>query len=334
MSFSAEKVAVLGSGSWGTALAAHLCRLGHEVVLWGRDAALLTAIEGGSNPNYFPNDSLPNNLSTKTSLEVALREAAVVVIAVPASAVRKLAEQAKPFIQAKAIVVSTAKGVESESAKRMSEVLTEELGASTNVAVLSGPSFALEVLRAQHTAVTIAAGNAELADKCRGVFHSQTFRVYSSTDVVGVELGGVFKNIISLACGVVDGMELGDNARAALITRGLAEMQRFVTSMGGEKLTVVGLSGLGDLVLTATGKLSRNRQVGVRLGKGESLKDIISNMNQIAEAVYSTETVLSLSAKNQLELPIASAVGEILAGNISCKEAVQKLFARPAKSEV
>ena len=348
-------VAVLGSGSWGTALAHHLARVGHQVTLWGRDFGVLDAIAHGKpNPRYLSGVALHPSLKTEADLPKALEGVEAIVIAVPSDAVRNIAQQ---FFQQQCfhglteqrrtqqeqpaakelLIVSTSKGVEQQSLAPMSQVLEEELqkapGVEARIAVLSGPSFALEVAQGKPTAVTAASKHERVAEQVAELFHYDNFRIYTSTDVAGVEFGGVYKNIIAIAAGVVDGLEMGANARAALITRGLAEMQRIVVQLGGKPTTVMGLSGLGDLLLTATGDLSRNRQVGLRLAHGEKLEDILRTLGAVAEGVKSTFNVRELVHRLQVSAPITEEVAKLLEGKRSAKESAGALLSRARKSE-
>ena len=329
-----SKVAVIGCGSWGTALAQHLSRSGYEVALTGNEPDVLAAIaEKQENTKYFPGHVLSAPVAVTTLQKTALNGAELVVLAVPSFAMRGVISEAKASLAAGTIVVSVAKGLEGGTLKTMSGVLSEELGEGWPVAVLSGPSFALEVLRGLPTAVTIASRSEETAKKAAVYFHHQYFRVYTSTDLVGVELGGAVKNIIALAAGVVDGLGMGNNARAALITRGVAEMQRLITALGGKPQTVAGLSGLGDLLLTATSDLSRNRRVGIRLGKGEKLPEIVASLGQVAEAVETASKALDLARQHGISVPIVEQVDAVLAGRVTAGDAVKSLLAREQRAE-
>lgn len=331
---AAEQITVLGAGSWGTALAHHLARAGHRVTLWGRDEDVLQSVATShANPKYFPNETLHPCILTEASLAKAVEKADIVVLAVPSDAVREVAGELKGHLKAHAVLVSTAKGLERSTLKTMSEVLLEVLGPSFPVAVLAGPSFALEVLRGLPTAVTMAAVDEEVVKKAAAAFHFDNMRVYTLHDVIGVEYGGVMKNVLALAAGVVDGVGMGQNARAAIITRGLVEMQRVVVALGGDRLTVTGLSGLGDLLLTATGDLSRNRQVGVRLGKGEKLDDILTSLGQVAEGVHSARMVAELARQKNISAPIVEQIELVLNGSVTIRQAVEALLARDRKHE-
>ena len=328
--------AVVGGGSWGTALARILAGKGHHVRLWVRDPDLARTIERRrENPRYLAGVRLDGPLRATADLADALADAALVVSALPSHVVRGVMAKAAPHVLEEAIVVSASKGIEEESLKRMTEVLGEVLGRGPGdrLAVLSGPSFAAEVCREAPTAVTVAAEDLGVADSVRTAFFTPRFRVYTSDDVVGVELGGAVKNVVAIATGIADGLEYGYNARAALITRGLAEISRLGTALGGQRLTFMGLAGLGDLVLTCTGELSRNRTVGFRLGRGESLETILGEMRQVAEGVRSTRSVRDLAARIDVEMPIVEQVYEMLYHAKSPQVVVEELMTRESKPE-
>lgn len=326
-------VAVLGAGSWGTALAHHLARAGHQVTLWGRDAAALRAIEETHrNPRYFGEIELCDAIKVRSDLAAALTDASMVVFAVPSSAMPQVARDAAGVLTGHPVLVSTAKGLEAETNRRLSLVLGSVLPAASGIAVLSGPSFAKEVVKRVPTAVTIAAEDEPTLEAAARAFHFDNLRIYRSTDVIGVELGGVVKNVIALAVGLLDGADVGANARAGLITRGLAEMQRLIVGYGGQPMTVVGLSGLGDLLLTATGDLSRNRQVGLRLGRGDKLEDVLRELGQVAEAVGTTTKVQQLAREAGISTPIIDEVARVLSGEHTVSAAIAALFKRaPAR---
>ena len=326
--------AVVGGGSWGTALARLLAAKGRHVRLWVRDPGLAATIEAGrENPRYLPGARLDGRIRATSDLGGALAGAALIVSAVPSHVVRSVMAEAAVHVGDDSVVVSASKGIEEGSLKRMTEVLEEVLGRAEGLAVLSGPSFAAEVARGVPTAVTVAAHDPEVAESVRGAFFAPRFRVYTSDDVVGVELGGAVKNVVAIATGIADGLEYGSNARAALITRGLAEISRLGTALGGQRLTFMGLAGLGDLVLTCTGDLSRNRTVGLRLGRGETLEAILRDMKQVAEGVRSTRSVRDLAARNGIEMPIVEQVHEMLYHAKSPQVVVEELMTRESKPE-
>jgi glycerol-3-phosphate dehydrogenase (NAD(P)+) len=329
-------VTVLGAGSWGTALAIHLAEAGHQVRLWARDAALVARlVESGENPVYLPGARLPTAVTPTGSLEEACREAGMVVLACPSSGMRALATQLRRLLDVQPFVVSTAKGVEQESRLTMSAVLDEVLGPAhrARVAVLSGPSFAREVARGVPTAVTVAAHDLATAEAVQRLFTGPVFRVYTTTDVVGVEIGGAVKNVIALASGVSEGLGFGHNSRAAIITRGLAEMMRLALRLGGDRQTLAGLSGLGDLVLTCTGELSRNRRVGLRLGAGERLADIVASMREVAEGVPNTRSVREVARSVGVEMPITEQMYLLLYEGKAPRQVVVDLMTRELRRE-
>jgi glycerol-3-phosphate dehydrogenase (NAD(P)+) len=329
-----KKVAVLGAGSWGTALAHHLCRAGHETLLWGRDIEVLESIAAAHvNPHYLPDLELHPALKTEREIGRALTGRDCIVFAVPSNSLHEVLLLAKSTITPDQLIISTAKGLEDGTLRPMSAVLEHELSATAGIAVLSGPSFAREVVLGRPTAVTMAARSVETAAKAASYFHMDYFRIYTSSDIVGVEYGGLLKNVIALACGVVEGMGMGENARAALLTRGLLEMQRLTQALGGEPATVTGLSGLGDLILTATGNLSRNRRVGLLLGQGQQLPEIIAGLGQVAEAVRVAPMAAELARRHQVRAPIIEEVDKILSGQSSVQESVRKLLSRAPAEE-
>ncbi|MCC7179252.1 MAG: NAD(P)-dependent glycerol-3-phosphate dehydrogenase [Acidobacteria bacterium] len=330
-----EQVTVIGSGSWGTALAVHLSHVGHAVTLWARDAAL--AAEMGArraNPVYLPDITFPPSLRSTASLEEALSGAGVVVVAVPSHGVRAVARQMAPRLVPGALVVSATKGIEEGSLLRMSEVLSAELPAAGDVAVVSGPSFALELARGLPTAVVVASAAHRSVERVQAEFRSPSLRLYGTPDVAGVEIGGALKNTIAIAAGVVEGLGQGHNALAALITRGLAEVTRLAVAMGGQRETLAGLAGLGDLVLTCTGGLSRNRHVGAELARGRSLGDVLASTKMVAEGVRTTNAALALGVRFGVELPIAEQVSEVLSGRKDPPTALRELMGRRQKAEL
>jgi glycerol-3-phosphate dehydrogenase (NAD(P)+) len=327
-------VAVLGAGSWGTSLAVHLSRVGHDVRLWARDPALVDDMEARrANAVYLPDVTLPESVSVTASLEVALDATELVVSAIPSHGCRAVMRAAAPYMAPSATIVSATKGLEVDTLRRMSEVIAQELGPRRPVVVLSGPSFASEVAQQLPTAVLAASSNQAAADLVQAEFRGPYFRLYGSPDVVGVEIGAALKNVIAIAAGVVEGLGLGHNALAALITRGLAEVTRLACAAGGRRETLAGLSGLGDLVLTCTGHLSRNRHVGLELARGRTLPDILSGMKMIAEGVRTTGASLALGAKYGVELPIATQMADVLAGRSDVRAAVDALMLRRQRAE-
>ncbi len=328
-------VTVLGAGSWGTALSVHLAREGRTVRLWARDPQLVERMSATrQNPRYLPGALLPPGVTPMAALGAALDGTAFVIVAVPSHGVRAVVRAATPFIAAQAILVSATKGLEVETHARMSEVIAGETAGRFPVVVLSGPSFAAEVARGLPAAVLAASGDPGAAARVQEHFRGRGLRLYVSDDVAGVEIGGALKNVIAIAAGAVDGLGLGHNAMSALITRGLAEISRLASAEGGRRDTLAGLSGLGDLVLTCTGDLSRNRHVGLELGRGRSLSDILSGMHMVAEGVRTTGAALALGARHGIELPIAAQMAEVLEGRTSPAEAVEALMGRRQRAEV
>jgi glycerol-3-phosphate dehydrogenase (NAD(P)+) len=329
-----SKAAVVGAGSWGTALAQHLARTGVEISLWDRCPKVVESINRQrENTQYFPGYTLHENIKASQDLVGTLRDNKLVVFGVPSAAIRAVARSVGKNLLTGAICVITAKGFEKDTLLPLHEVATEELPKDANIAVLSGPSFAAEVIRDLPTAVTIAADDAEVAKRAAAAFHSRNFRVYTSSDVVGVEVGGASKNVIAVGVGVIDGVGIGLNARAALITRGLAEIQRLAVALGADPLTVTGLSGLGDLLLTATGELSRNRRVGLGLGRGKALPEILQELGQVAEGVENAQQINELAQRHGIHMPITREVHALVTGECSVEESVERLLSRDQKDE-
>lgn len=330
------RIAVIGGGSWGTALAKLLAELEHEVTLWFHNPQVerITA-EQRENSVYLAGFQLPEELRTTTAMSEAVAGAAVVLAVCPSHAMREVMAAAVPFLGPDTLLVSASKGVEERTLKRMSEVLVELAGwqRAGQVASLSGPSFAREVAAGMPTAVTVAAADMAVAERLQQIFLGPTFRVYASTDLIGVEIGGTVKNVIAIAAGVSDGLGFGSSTRAALITRGVAEIARLVQKLGGDPRTVSGLSGVGDLVLTCTGDLSRNRTVGLRLGRGERLADILAAMKMVAEGVKNSSTVCELARRAGVEMPIAEQVRQLLHDNKPARQVVGDLMGRQARPE-
>ena len=328
-------VAVLGGGSWGTALAIHLAREGRRVRLWARDPVLVDEMIGASeNARYLPGLPLPASVAPTASLAAAVDGAGCVVVAVPSHGLRAVVRAAAPMIEDDTIVVSAAKGLEVESFERMSQVIRDEVRGRARVVVLSGPTFASEVARGLPAAVLAASSDSDAASRVQEQFRGRGLRLYVSDDVAGVEIGGALKNVIAIAAGVVEGLGLGHNAMAALITRGLAEISRLACAEGARRDTLAGLSGLGDLVLTCTGDLSRNRHVGIELGRGRTLHEILSGMRMVAEGVKTTGAALALGARHGIELPIAWQMQRVLDARTSPAEAVEALMGRRQRAEV
>lgn len=331
------RVAVIGAGSWGTTVAALATRNATSVVLWSRRAELADAIDTGhENPDYLPGRVLPSTLRATSDLAEALAGAEAVVLAVPSHGLRGVLEQARQLVPAGVPVVSLAKGLETGSLKRMTEVVVEVLDGHPpeRVGVLTGPNLAVEVVAGMPTASVVAMVDPEAAECLQRLFMTSAFRVYTNPDVVGCEIAGVLKNVVAIAAGVAQGLGVGDNARAALITRGLAELTRLGLALGGNTLSFLGLAGIGDLVVTCTSEKSRNRHVGVELGRGRSLSEILGEMHMVAEGVRSTAAVLALAERSGVEMPIAAQVQAVLAGERSPSEGLALLMGREAKPEL
>ena len=329
-----KTTAVLGAGSWGTALAVHLARADHCVRLWGRDPTLVEELRSTqANTRYLAGVPMPPRIEPTGSLESALAGAKFVVVAVPSHGLRAVVKRAVPHLEPQAIMVSATKGIEVHSLQRMSQVIEAETAGCCRTVVLSGPSFAAEVASGLPTAVLAASADLSAAAAVQEHFRGHGLRLYLNDDVAGVEIGGALKNVIAIAAGCVEGLGLGHNALAALITRGLAEMSRLAIAEGGRRDTLSGLSGLGDLVLTCTGDLSRNRQVGIELGRGRSLEQILGGMHMVAEGVRTTRAALALGARHGLELPIAAQMQEVLDGRCPPLSAVEALMLRRQRAE-
>lgn len=328
------RIAILGAGSWGTALAVHLGHIGHDVRLWARDAALAEEMAiRRANAVYLPDVTLPPTVRPESSLERATHAAGLVISAVPSHGVRAVWRSARPLVTRSAIIVSATKGLETETLLRMTQVIGQELGDGRPIAALSGPSFAAEVARQLPTAVSVACVDPELTATVQSELRARYFRLYASSDVIGVEIGGALKNIIAIAAGVVEGLGLGHNALAGLVTRGLAEITRLACAAGGRRETLSGLTGLGDLVLTCTGSLSRNRHLGIELARGRPLAEILAGMKMVAEGVRTTEAALALGTRLGVELPIAMQMADVLAGRRSPAAAVEELMLRRQRAE-
>ena len=328
-------VAVLGAGSFGTCLALH-CAREHDVRIWARDPALAAAIDRGRrNPAYLSHIALPERVRATADLAEALEDRELVICAIPSHGVREVMTRAAAHLPDGAIVVSTVKGIELGTWMRMDQVLEDVLGAEHHprLVFLSGPSFAREIADGMPTAVTLACREETYAISVQESLSSPWFRCYSSTDVVGVEIGGALKNVVAIAVGICDGLGLGQNARAGLMTRGLREITRLGVAMGADPLTFLGLAGMGDLVLTCTGDLSRNRSVGLALGRGERIEAIVRSMNGVAEGVRTTIAACALSELHGIEMPIARGVKRILDGDLDPKDAVLHLLSRQLRAE-
>ena len=328
------ELAVLGAGSWGTALAAHLTRAGHHVRLWARDPGVAQAINREhASPGYLPGVTLPAALAATEDLAAALAGAPTVFVVVPSAYCRGVYARAAGALAPGAVLVSATKGLEMDTLQRMTEVAAAE-APGHSLAVLSGPSFALEVAQGQPTTVVVAAAEPGVAEAVPRAVSGPTFRAYTSDDVAGVELAGALKNVIAIAAGILDGLGYGRNTAAALITRGLAEITRLAVARGGRADTLAGLAGLGDLVLTCTGALSRNRQVGRALGSGRSLAEATGSTHMVAEGVRTTLAACALAERSGVEMPIAVQMKAVLYEGKPPRAALEDLMLRSLKREV
>ena len=331
---SRSPAAVLGCGGWGTALAVHLASTGCSVRLWGRDQLLVRGLaDNRENPVYLPGVVLPKSVEPMCSIEPALRGVQYVVVAVPSHGVRDVMRKVAGYVEPGVTIVSAVKGIEATTLLRMSQVIEEELQTARSIVVLSGPSFAAEVARGLPTAVVVSGDDEEAVASVQHDFRSRTFRLYGSRDTVGVEVGGALKNVMAIAAGVVESLGLGHNALSAIITRGLAESTRLACAMGGQRETLSGLSGLGDLVLTCTGGLSRNRRLGLQLGQGLALPDILKATRTVAEGVRTTEAALEIGDQLGVELPITAQMADVLVGRKSPNDAAEQLMLRKQRDE-
>lgn len=332
-----EKITVIGAGSWGTAIAFVLAENGHDCLLWARRSEQSEEItDEHMNHAYLPGIVLPENLRATSHLEEAVKHGETVIIAVPTKAIREICGQINEMdIDAK-IIVHVSKGIEPDSLKRISEMIDEELAPSKKkaIVVLSGPSHAEEVVLRHPTTVTAASVDLEAARKVQDLFMNNYFRVYTNNDVIGVEIGAALKNVIALAAGISDGLGYGDNAKAALITRGLAEVSRLGAKMGAHPLTFSGLTGLGDLIVTCTSVHSRNWKAGNLLGKGNSLEEVVAGMGMVIEGVRTAKAAHQLAAQHNVSMPLTEALYSILFNDVPPKEAVDQLMNRMKKQEV
>jgi len=331
-----ERIAVIGGGSWGTALAGRLAANGNDTVLWAYEPELVEEINSShTNSLYLPGINLHPTLACTGSLEEAVRGRGIVLLVTPVQVMRGVLKRLVPHIGPDTIIANASKGIELETLQTVSQICGELLGdaALVRYVALSGPTFAREVAQELPSLIVAASRNPVASGRVQAAFSCPCLRVYTNTDVIGVELGGAVKNVIAIAAGICDGLGFGHNARAALITRGLAEMKRLGQAMGADAATFAGLAGMGDLVLTCTGDLSRNRTVGFKLGQGMQLADILAEMRMVAEGVKSAESVYKLARSLQVEMPIVEKTYQILHDNKPAREAVTELMARDLKSE-
>ncbi len=331
-----KKIAVIGAGNWGTALAATLALNGHKVTLWAYEPEVVQSLRTQhENSLFMPGVKLPATVAATNDLGEALKDAEIVLTVMPSHVCGVLYEKMLEHLRPEMHFVSATKGLDTTNLLRMSEVIHRVVGRQfpPRLCVLSGPSFAKEVMRGDPTAVVVASQDHEAARLVQREFSSRTVRIYTSTDVVGVEIGGAVKNIIAIAAGIIDGLGLGHNPTAALITRGLVEMSRLACACGGKRETLAGLAGMGDLVLTCTGSLSRNRTVGTELGRGRKLEEIIGPMRMVAEGIKTTYATMALAERHSVEMPITRQVFRTLEGQVTPREAIRELMERSLKDE-
>lgn len=326
-------IGVIGAGSWGTALAVLLCGNGHEVTLWSIiEDEVHTLQTKRENPDKLPGVKLPEKIEVTSDLEKAVSGKQVLVLAVPSPYVRSTAHTMKPYVAEGQIIVNVAKGIEEDSLKTLSQVIEEEIPQAL-VAVMSGPSHAEEVGRGIPTTIVVGAHDRKTAEYLQGIFMNEVFRVYTSPDVLGIELGAALKNVVALAAGIADGLGYGDNTKAALITRGIAEIARLGTAMGGKVETFSGLSGIGDLIVTCASMHSRNRRAGILIGKGYSYEEAMKEVKMVVEGVYSAKAAVRLAEKCGVQLPIIEQVNAVLFEGKRADEAVKDLMLRDKKIE-
>ena len=328
-------IAIIGGGSWGTALAVVAARAGQGVTLWSRNDEVVESInERRVNSRYLTNTSIPANVIATNDMRVALDQASIVLLACPSHAARELLTAMAPLLNETAIIVSVSKGIEIESGKRISEVAKEVTGGSHPFVCLSGPSFAKEVVEGHPTAIVAASKDSSAARTVQNDLSFENLRIYTNADVIGTELGGSVKNVMAIAAGMTAGLGFGSNSVAALITRGLAELTRLARREGAQIETLMGLAGLGDLVLTCTGTLSRNRFVGEELGKGRTLAEITAELNEVAEGINTARAVKKLADRAGLEMPITNEVNAVLYDGKPARDAVAELMSRPLREEL
>jgi len=330
-----KRIAIIGAGSWGTALAVIAARAGHEVQLWSRNREVVSSINAQHlNPSYLTSVQIPPSVVASNEIDAVLNHTEHVLFAAPSHAARELFNTMAPYLEETAVVVSVAKGIEIESGKRISEIFEEVVDASHSFVCLSGPSFASEVVTGHPTAIVAASKDAAAARAVQSDLSFENLRIYTNADVIGTEIGGSVKNVMAIAAGMAAGLGFGSNSVAALITRGLAEIIRLARREGAQVETLTGLAGLGDLVLTCTGTLSRNRFVGQELGKGRGIEEITAELKEVAEGINTARAVKKLADRAGLEMPIVNEVNAVLYEGKSARDAVSDLMSRPLREEL
>lgn len=331
-----EKVTVFGAGSWGTALSYVLAQNGHDLLLWTHRKEQAEEINNHTNERYLKGIQLPDSIKATADLDKAVAHADIIVLAVPTKAIREVSRDIRARLTKKALFVHVSKGIEPDSLKRISEMIRDEIPAEfiEEVVILSGPSHAEEVVLEHPTTVTAACANTQAANRIQDLFMNSYFRVYTNTDVIGVEIGGALKNIIALAVGITDGLGYGDNAKAAIMTRGLAEIARLGVKMGATPLTFSGLSGVGDLIVTCTSVHSRNWRAGNMLGKGKNVDEVLEEMGMVVEGIRTTKAAHQLAEKYQVPMPITQALYMVLFEGVKPEKAVEELMGRMKKNEM
>jgi len=328
-----KKVTVIGSGSWGTALAVMLQKHGHDVVIWSRRQDAVDEMQNDrENKTYLPGIALPEGMNFTTDREQAVKDAEIIILSVPSKAVRQTVTDFAPFFNEKQVLVNVAKGLEEGSLKRLSQVI-QECVPQCEVCILSGPSHAEEVAREIPTTCLIASENEEIAKMVQNEFMNTRFRLYTNTDVIGVEMGAALKNVMALAAGMSDGLGFGDNTKAALMTRGITEMKRLGVEMGGKAETFAGLSGIGDLIVTCTSMHSRNRRAGILLGQGKTLEETLEEIKMVVEGVNTVQVACKVAKEHNVEMPITNAIADVLFGGKNTEQAVLELMSRDSKAE-
>ncbi|PZP56550.1 MAG: glycerol-3-phosphate acyltransferase [Micavibrio aeruginosavorus] len=327
-----SRIAVIGAGAWGTALAQVYASAGHDVMLWARENALADSIQRTKeNATYLPGITLAANIRATSDLEKALKED-IILNVVPAQYMRSILEQMKPYLRPDQPMVLCAKGIEIQSRQLLSDIVREQC--SNPVAILTGPSFAIDLVKGKPTAATLACTDKHLAKRIQESLSSKTLRLYTSDDVIGAQIGGAIKNVIAIACGIVGGLDLGESARAALVTRGLAEIARLTVALGGKRETLMGQCGVGDLMLTCSSQQSRNFSFGYLMGQGQSAEEILSQRKSVTEGVTTAKAAVQLAKDFDVDMPITESVHACIEGRMSISDALTEIMERPARGEL